>query len=83
MTLRVTWIDRRAHPKVKPNPAYPHGIDIDVSGGAKECCYTPLPCPARRIGFYFVECDACGQNALITTAGRPDDPRSIKMGCRK
>jgi hypothetical protein len=31
---------------------------------------------------YYVECNICGSNALITTAGRPDDPRSMDMLCK-
>ena len=41
-----------------------------------------LPYPAKRCGQYYVECRICGFNAIITTAGRPDDPQIIiKMPC--
>ncbi|WP_340667822.1 hypothetical protein [Bradyrhizobium ottawaense] len=81
--IKVRWIDRGREPQVAPNPAYPNGIDVDLSDGAKVACLAELPCPARRIGLYILKCDECGQTAAITTAGRPDDPRSAKLGCRK
>jgi hypothetical protein len=45
-------------------------------------CSVALPHPAKRCGYYLVKCVACGQNALVTTAGRPDDPKSLKLACR-
>jgi hypothetical protein len=82
MTLNVTWIDRHMWPQVAPNRAYPHGIDIDLSQGASATCETALPYPAKRIGYFMVKCDTCGQNTVVTTAGRADDPRSVKVACR-
>jgi len=78
----VTWIDKEREPKVKPNPAYPDGIDLDASGGAAITCTASLPHPAKRCGLYVVECLICGVKVGVTTAGRPDDPRSIKIACK-
>lgn len=78
----IRWLDGRAEPQCKPNPAYPDGIDLDVSGGAAHSCETPLPYPAKRIGSYVVTCKVCGTRTACTTAGRPDDPRSLKVPCR-
>lgn len=83
MSVRVRWIDRGREPRVAPNPAYPDGIDIDMADGAKEACFVSLPYPARRCGLYILKCDTCGLTAAITTAGRPDDPRSAKLACRR
>lgn len=83
MTLSVKWIDRGREPQCPPNPAHPKGIDIDQSRGQAAVCETDLPYPAKRCGLFVVQCDACGQNVVITTAGRPDDPRSIKLACMK
>jgi hypothetical protein len=80
--LQVKWIDRGREPKCPPNPAYPKGKPIDCTGGAEHFCQTDLPCPAKRCGLWYVECEACGANALITTAGRPDDPCSVKLPCK-
>lgn len=80
--LEVKWIDRGVEPKCAPNPAYPEGIDIDASNGAQPTCSAALPYPAKRCGYFTVVCSVCKQSALITTAGRPDDPRSIKLACQ-
>ena len=78
----IHWEDRFAEPKVKPNPAYPDGIDVDGSKGAEIACRVPLPYPAKRIGIYHVRCKLCDFNLILTTAGRPDDPRSVAMPCK-
>lgn len=77
----ITWVDGEREPQCAPNPAYPKGIDVDMSYGAAQTCYTELPYPARRCGAYHIECGKCGQRIAVTTAGRPDDPRSLKVGC--
>ena len=81
MTLKVEWVDRNREPQCAANPDYPRGMDADLSEGAAKTCTTKLPYPARRCGIYIVSCDQCGNRHGITTAGRPDDPRSITMAC--
>lgn len=83
MVLKSTWIDRYREPQCKPNPAFPLGQDIDLTGGAEKFCSRTFSWPAKRCGYWYVECSECGTNALITTAGRPDDPRSVKIACKK
>ena len=81
--LTVEWIDRRREPQCPPDPKYPHGIDLDISGGhVANTCQTALPYPAKRIGYYVVNCSECQFQGLITTAGRADDPRSVKIACK-
>lgn len=80
--LTVEWIDMFREPPCSPDPSYPNGIDIDFSFGAVQTCKADLPYPAERCGFYKVSCSRCGNNFVITTAGRRDDPRSLKMSCR-
>jgi hypothetical protein len=80
--ITVNWVDGEREPKCTPNPAYPKGIDLDCSDGAAATCKSDLPYPAKRCGYFTVHCDTCGQTIVITTAGRPDDPRSIKMACK-
>ena len=82
MSIKVTWVDRGREPQVAPNPDYPDGMAVDVSGGAKRACLVDLPYPARRCGYYIVKCDDCGCTVAITTAGRPDDPRSVVLPCK-
>lgn len=81
--FKIRWADRGREPQCKPNPDFPDGIDVDVSGGAAATCSSALPYPARRCGLFIVKCETCGTNAVITTAGRPDDPRSVKMACNR
>lgn len=80
--MKITWVDRGREPQEQPNPDYPDGIDLDCSNGADAACKADLPYPAKRCGYYVVECPVCGFTAACTTAGRPDDPRSIKMPCK-
>jgi hypothetical protein len=80
--MKIEWHDAGREPRVKPNPAYPEGIDVDMSEGAAKTCRTELPYPAKRIGSYTVECEKCGLRVGLTTAGRADDPRSVKLACK-
>lgn len=80
--LTVEWVDSGREPQCKPDPAYPDGKDMDVSFGAAATCKTALPYPAKRCGYFVVACPICGIRVGVTTAGRPDDPRSIKVACR-
>jgi hypothetical protein len=81
MTLSVRWIDHEREPQAAANPAFPKGIDVDVSAGQSPVCIVTLPWPAKRCGVYLVACDICGFGAAITTAGRLDDPRSLTAAC--
>lgn len=80
--LTVEWIDRHREPQCPPNPEHPNGIDVDMAHGAKSCV-TDVPYPAKRCGAYLVKCKRCGFSALVTTAGRIDDPRSIRVPCQR
>jgi hypothetical protein len=81
-SLIIDWLDHGREPQCKPDPSFPAGVDVDFSRGAKPTCSAQLPYPARRCGMYIVKCTVCGWYATLTTAGRPDDPRSIKLACR-
>lgn len=82
-SFKIEWIDRGREPQCPPNPAFPNGIDLDTAKEfGKPTCHAELPYPAKRCGLYYVECNICGTNALITTAGRPDDPRSVDLLCQ-
>jgi hypothetical protein len=80
--LKVTWIDAGKEPQVKSNPQFPRGADLDTAGKAKRTCNTALQYPAPRCGYHLVECSRCGLKVGVTTAGRPDDPRSIRVACK-
>ena len=81
--LRVEWVDGGREPRCAPDPAYPKGVDVEIvrhEGAAT--CRTALPYPARRCGYFVVACQLCGLTCLVTTAGRPDDPRSLRVECK-
>lgn len=80
--MKIEWIDSGREPQQSPDPAYPTGKDIDISDGAAKTCFTELPYPAKRCGVYRVQCEECGFVFGITTAGRLDDPRSVKVPCK-
>ena len=80
--VEIEGIDREREPQCAPDPDFPEGIDVDVSKGGTVTCTTDLPYPAKRCGIYKVTCRVCGLSVGVTTAGRPDDPRSLKMACR-
>lgn len=82
MPKTVTWLDGKREPKCEPNPEFPNGRHLDVSNGAKRVCTVDLEYPAQRCGAYLITCGDCGVRIGVTTAGRPDDPRSVKMACR-
>jgi hypothetical protein len=80
--LKVSWIDRGFEPTQKPDPNFPNGIDLDLTKG-EPTCRTTLPYPAKRCGYFLIDCTLCGLQVLVTTAGRPDDPRSVRLECKK
>ena len=67
----------------EPNPEYPKGKDVDVSRGRPSCYTEVTPYPAPRCGLILVKCNDCGMTVGLTCAGRPDDPRSVTVPCRK
>lgn len=77
----VVWHDSGREPQCPSNPDYPDGIEIDVASREPSCIVT-LAYPARRCGFYEVRCRLCSYSAIVTTAGRRDDPRSVRLPCQ-
>ena len=49
---------------------------------AEKSCLVMLPYPAKRIGYFDIECTGCGLRVAISTAGRRDDPRSVRLACK-
>jgi hypothetical protein len=78
----VEWIDHGREPKCAANPAFPNGIDLNETTDETEIsCRVELPYPAKRCGMYTIHCTLCGKNIGVTTAGRADDPKSIRLLC--
>ena len=80
--LKVEWIDRGFEPQCEPDPRFPRGVDLDATRGQVRTCQTALPYPATRCGYFLVSCSACGLQCIVSTAGRVDDPRSLKVPCK-
>jgi hypothetical protein len=81
--MKIDWIDGKREPQEQPDPNYPDGIDLDLSRGKRPVCEVKLPYPAKRCGHYIVKCEVCDQVVAVTTAGRPDDPRLVKLRCMR
>lgn len=83
-SLKSHWIDRRREPTQASDPKYPNGIDVDLSRrkSVATCQIDLKPYPAPRCGYHQVHCMRCGYTAIVTTSGRPDDPRSVKVPCK-
>lgn len=81
--LKVTFLDSGREAQCPPNPAYPDGMNIDLTSGALQWCGVELPYPAPRCGMMVIECETCGVHNAVTVAGRPDDPRTVRMACRR
>lgn len=79
--FKIKWFDHKKEPTEKPNPKYPNGIDILTHIDNRPFCISNLPYPAKRCGVYVVTCQKCKMQVMVTTAGRPDDPRSISISC--
>jgi hypothetical protein len=80
--MKITWIDHHREPKHPPDPRYPDGVDLDLALDAVKTCTANLPYPAARCGMYVLHCEVCGLRAVASTAGRVDDPKSVKVACR-
>lgn len=80
----VRWLDS-GHAPLDPghhSTHFPQGRDLDVSRGAEPACVLELPYPVPRCGVFTVQCKKCGLALGFTTAGRPDDPRQVKVACK-
>ena len=80
--FRIAWQDYFREPEHPPDPKHPDGMHADLSAGKPVTCALRLPYPAKRCGCWFIECKLCGLTAALTTAGRRDDPRTVKLGCK-
>lgn len=79
--FKVKWFSANRLPKDVPDLRFPEGVDVDCTLG-RPGCTVQLEHPTKGCGQYYVECRQCGINAIITTAGRFDDPRSVKLPCK-
>ena len=81
--IDVKFIDRGYEAREKPDPNYPSGKPISLlTSPLQKSCTRNLPHPAPRCGYYSILCNKCGFSALITVAGRPDDPNMVTLPCK-
>ena len=83
--LTIRWTDAGREPRCPPNPRFPQGMSIDLCAPGtppSHACTVALPYPAKRCGAYLIHCTLCGQRVGVTTAGRPDDPRTLRLPCK-
>lgn len=82
--IDIYFFDSGRKAECPPDPKFPDGRLINLAESAiqKTCCRN-LPYPAPACGMYMVECRRCGFAAMITVAGRPDDPRMVQMPCAR
>jgi hypothetical protein len=79
--ITIEWQDFGREPQCAPDSNYPAGKDLSM--GVEPNCYVELPYPAKRCGLYIISCAKCGLSIGVTTAGRADDPRSIRLPCKR
>jgi hypothetical protein len=78
----IEWIDKHREPTEPPNPAYPNGTGYDLALTAKHRCRVLLPHPASRCGIWLALCTRCSYSVAVSTAGRPDDPKTLRLPCK-
>jgi hypothetical protein len=80
--FEVGFISKGRKAQCDPNPAFPEGVDVDLSGGRFAACTVEVPYPAEFCGTWVILCARCGYRCAVTAAGRADDPRSVTMPCK-
>lgn len=79
----VSFLNHNRKPVCPPDPSFPNGKDFDACPDAKVSCIAELPYPAECCGVWLVVCQSCGLRVGITAAGRPDDPRTVRLPCKQ
>ena len=78
----VSFLSHNRKPVCSPDPSFPNGKDFDACPDARVSCIAELPYPAECCGVWMVTCKSCGLRVGITAAGRPDDPRTVRLPCK-
>lgn len=68
-------------PQHPSNPEYPNGVDVDLAGDHLMRCSALLPRMPGKLGVYEIRCTHCELSLALTSAGRPDDPRLVRVPC--
>lgn len=78
---QIKFLSANRVARCPPNPDFLYGIMLDLAVGAYKSCTVNIPYPAPCCGAMQIDCDKCGNRIVVTVAGRPDDPHTIKMPC--
>lgn len=78
----VDWMDAHREATYPADPAYLNGAAIDVALDAPKACRVQLSYPALRCGLWVITCRQCAFSIAVATAGRADDPCSVRVPCR-
>lgn len=82
MTIEVKFIDEGRKSTSPSNPKYPNGVDVSAAmPDQKSCCFN-VQYPAPGVGKYSIVCTDCKMTALVSVAGRADDPRTVTLPCK-
>jgi predicted RNA-binding Zn-ribbon protein involved in translation (DUF1610 family) len=81
MTFKVVFLDSGREPQCPSDPKFPEGKIVDMSRGSNVTCETDIPYPAPRCGVMIIQCETCKVSIAVTVAGRPDDPRLVRIPC--
>jgi hypothetical protein len=79
----IDWVDQHRVSLYPADSSFPNGVAIDVALDAPRACRVELIYPAARCGMWVITCRACGFSVALSTAGRADDPRSVRVPCRE
>lgn len=81
--VSVEWIDAGRAAQCPADPAFPEGVTIDLRGGQiSPHCVAKFKYPAVHCGRWVISC-TCGYSAIVTAAGRADDPRVALIPCKR
>lgn len=78
----IDWINAHRTATYPTDPSYPNGVAIDLALSARKACRVELPYPAASCGLWVVMCHACGFVVALATAGRADDPHTVRLPCK-
>jgi hypothetical protein len=79
----IDWVDQHRESRYPPDPSFRNGVAIDVALDAAQACRVQLAYPAERCGIWVITCRVCGYSVALGTAGRADDPVSVRVPCRE
>lgn len=84
--MTATWQSAGRQATQPADPNYPDGVDINAGvpwlPEEGTYCQIDLPYPAPECGSWRIECATCGLSAVVTAAGRADDPRTFRVMCK-